>query len=442
MLGYEKEQRSLTREQKQAVGLLSIGTFLEYFDLMLYVHMSIVLNELFFPKSDPHTVAVYSALTFCSTFAFRPIGAIIFGWIGDNIGRKSTIIITTMLMALSCFIIANLAPFSQIGVTAAYLLTICRAIQGISSVGEVVGASLYLTEITEPPIRYPVVCTIAMGSALGGSAALAVSWLFTSYGFNWRLAFWFGLIIGLIGAVARTALRETPDFADAKRRLKKILEEKNSYSEKLFKENKLINEKVNVKTVLALFLIYCAWPACFYFVFVQCGNILKDLFGYTNHEVIQHNFFVALVKFCAIFVFAYASYKVHPLKIIKVRTLIFSLFILYLLYNTIYNNPASTPIQLFIIQSFVIVFGFGDTPALPVFLMYFPIFKRFTCTSLVFAISHALMYVVTSFGLVYLINYFNSWAFGLIAIIIPTGIGYIWGINHFQKLEEEAKNYP
>ena len=50
---------------------------------------------------------------------------------------------------------------------------------------------------------------------------LAISWLFTSYGFNWRLAFWFGLIIGLIGTVARTALRETPDFADAKRRLKK-----------------------------------------------------------------------------------------------------------------------------------------------------------------------------------------------------------------------------
>ena len=156
MRGYEKEQRSLTREQKQAVGLLSIGTFLEYFDLMLYVHMSVVLNELFSPKSDPHTAAIFSALTFCSTFAFRPIGAVIFGWIGNNIGRKSTIII------------ANLAPFSQIGVTAAYLLTICCAIQGISSVGEVVGASLYLTEITEPPIRYPVVCTIAMGSTLGG----------------------------------------------------------------------------------------------------------------------------------------------------------------------------------------------------------------------------------------------------------------------------------
>ena len=55
MLGYEKEQRSLNKEQKQAVGLLSIGTFLEYFDLMLYVHMGVLLNNLFFPEYDPFT---------------------------------------------------------------------------------------------------------------------------------------------------------------------------------------------------------------------------------------------------------------------------------------------------------------------------------------------------------------------------------------------------
>ncbi len=86
---------SLTREQKSAIGLLSIGTFLEYFDLMLYVHMAVLLNELFFPKDDPHTTAIYSATAFCSSFIFRPVGALIFGYIGDNIGRKTTVIITT-----------------------------------------------------------------------------------------------------------------------------------------------------------------------------------------------------------------------------------------------------------------------------------------------------------------------------------------------------------
>jgi len=60
----KEEQRILTREQKQAVGLLSIGTFLEYFDLMLYVHMAVLLNELFFPKYDPHTASLLAAFTF------------------------------------------------------------------------------------------------------------------------------------------------------------------------------------------------------------------------------------------------------------------------------------------------------------------------------------------------------------------------------------------
>ncbi len=60
------EQKSLTREQKEAVGLLSIGTMLEYFDLMLYVHMAVLLNELFFPKTDPFTASLLSAFAFCS----------------------------------------------------------------------------------------------------------------------------------------------------------------------------------------------------------------------------------------------------------------------------------------------------------------------------------------------------------------------------------------
>ncbi len=143
MIGYQQEQRSLTKEQKQAVGLLSVGTFLEYFDLMLYVHMAVFLNELFFPKADPHTTAIYSATASCSTFVFRPIGAVIFGWLGDNMGRKTTVVITTFIMALSCLTMANLPTYAQIGITASWLVTICRIMQGISSVGEAVGAKLY-----------------------------------------------------------------------------------------------------------------------------------------------------------------------------------------------------------------------------------------------------------------------------------------------------------
>ncbi|WPX99148.1 MFS transporter N-terminal domain protein [Candidatus Megaera polyxenophila] len=64
---------------------------------MLYVHMAVLLNELFFPKTDPFTASLLAAFGFCSTYLLRPFGALIFGYIGDNIGRKATVIITTML---------------------------------------------------------------------------------------------------------------------------------------------------------------------------------------------------------------------------------------------------------------------------------------------------------------------------------------------------------
>ena len=221
------EQQKLTREQKEAVGLLSIGTFLEYFDLMLYVHMAVLLNELFFPKTDLFTASLLSAFAFCSVFVLRPFGALIFGYIGDKIGRKATVVITNFLMSISCIIMATLPTYEQIGITAAWLVTICRMLQGLSSMGEIVGAEIYLTEFIKPPKQYPMVMLIAIASMLGGTAALGMAFVATKFEFNWRIAFWVGAGIAVVGGVARTALKETTDFADAKRRLKAILTKTN-----------------------------------------------------------------------------------------------------------------------------------------------------------------------------------------------------------------------
>lgn len=106
-------------------------------DLMLFVHMAVVLNEIFFPKFDPFTNSLLSAFTFCSTFALKPIGALLFGYIGDKVGRKHTVIITTMVMAISCIIMANVPTYAQIGIAASWVITICRALQGMSDVSTV-----------------------------------------------------------------------------------------------------------------------------------------------------------------------------------------------------------------------------------------------------------------------------------------------------------------
>jgi len=294
------EQRTLTREQKEAVGLLSIGTFLEYFDLMLYVHMAVLLNELFFPKTDPFTASLLAAFAFCSTYILRPFGALLFGYIGDNIGRKHTVIITTFMMATSCTVMAVLPTYAQIGITASWLVTICRIIQGMSSMGEIIGAQIYLTETIKRPIQYPIVALLSLLAALGGVAALGIASLVTIYHTNWRYAFWFGALVAVIGTVARTSLRETPDFVNVKTRLKRTLNTINKDISVLSNQEPW-KEKINPVHALNFFLIQCGWPICFYIAFIHCSSILQSSFGYSPEQVIHQNFFLAIIEMVGVF---------------------------------------------------------------------------------------------------------------------------------------------
>ncbi|WP_250311058.1 MFS transporter [Rickettsia endosymbiont of Oedothorax gibbosus] len=370
----QQEQKSLTNEQKEALGLLSMGTFLEYFDLMLYIHMALFLNELFFPQTDPHSTNILSAFTICSVFVFRPVGAILFGWIGDKIGRKATVVITTFMMSCSCLVMFILPTYAQIGITASVLITICRIVQGMSSLGEAVGAQLYLMEITNPPIQHLVVGTITIFINLGAVFALAVAKLVTSYGFNWRYAFLFGAMIALVGTVARTRLRETPEFADATTRLFNTL--KNFGLEKKdIANHKILNEKINIKTILAYLSVESIGAIIFYFVYMHCGTILKTTFDYSSEQIIAHNLFVIIADLLISILYTYLSYKIYPLKILKMKLIIFAsaiMFLPYLLTNI------SSPFYLLLWQFFILLFKTETFPAISIFYKQFPVFKRFT----------------------------------------------------------------
>ena len=425
---------SLNREQKEAVGLLQIGTFLEYFDLMLYVHMAVLLNELFFPKTDPHTASLVAAFAFCSTFVLRPFGAILFGYIGDHIGRKSTVIITTMMMSLSCLVMANMPTYAQIGITASWGVMLCRVVQGLSSMGEIVGAEIYLTELLKPPAQYPAVGLMSCSSAFGTMAALAVAITVFSLHLEWRVAFWFGATIAVVGTIARTRLRETPEFIDMKRRLKRANEESNRLKPKsqhlISRARTLLQEKVNKTSTVAFFVIYCSWPVCFYFCYIHCGGILKHQFDFTAGAIIKQNFFVSIVQCVGYLFFALLSYRIHPLKILKYKAFVLLPVIVVCPFLL---SSMTAAWQMMAIQSFVILFAMTAAPAMPIFIKKFPVFNRFTYTSFIYALTRALMYVVTSFGLVYLTDLFGHK--GLWIILVPCAVGFIWGVRHFEILE-------
>ena len=194
-------------------------------------------------------------------------------------------------------------------------------------------------------------------------------------------------------------------------------------------------DKLPVQTFLSLFLIQCSWPACFYFVYFYCSNILKQSFGYSSEQVIHHNFILSLVQLASIIVLTHLSYYIYPMKIVKFKLIIFSLLTLAC---PILLNITRNPHELLIFQSLFMVLISCSVPAVPIFFRHFPVFKRFTYTGLSYALSRAIVYVITSFGFVYTTKYLGHW--GILVILIPINLGFAFGFNHFETLERKVAN--
>ncbi len=330
---------------------------------------------------------------------------------------------------------ANVPTYAQIGITASWVITICRGLQGMSSIGKSIGAELYTAELIPIPLRYKAVGYIGFAGVVGMVVSLIVAEVVLSLGINWRIIFWLGAIIALIGSAARVALRESPDFSDAKRRLLGILE-KAEKNPDLLNANPAWEERVSRKTSLAYFLVFCGWPFCFYFSYVYCGNILKDQFHCTKEALINHNLIVSIFNLVGLFLFIRLTEKIHPLVILKAKLIIYVPFLCivpWLLLNV------KSELTIFIIQIFGVVFGHSTIPAKAIFLMHFPIFKRFRYASLITAASHVTLYILTSFGLVYAVSFLGE--YGILLISLPVTFSFLWGLLHFEKLERDIGEY-
>jgi MHS family proline/betaine transporter-like MFS transporter len=417
-----KPQYSLNSEQKYAVGVLSVGTFLEYFDLMLYVHMATLLNDIFFPKTDPEIKKLLSAATFCTTYVFRPFGAMFFGWVGDTIGRKYTVYFTTIIMSFSCLAMATMPTYEDIGIKASWGMLTCRTLQGLSSMGEVVGALIYLTEFVKLPARYFAVATIPIFCGLGGFAALGVASFMLKFEAGWRYAFGFGALIAIVGVVARATLRETPDFVDAKRMLTKDAEKKLG----------LLKKRPTKKTSFSLFFMECLSPLCFYFGFVYCGDLLRIKFDYSAMQVIHHNFFIALIDAFGALLKLWLCKYFHPfliLRIILIKTAIVFCFAPF------WIEYATLPFFIGLLQLGVLFMSADVKFASGAIYTNFPVFYRFRSAALLYASSRAFMYIGTSFGMILVVKYMGNYGLSFALMVVMYG-GW-WGLKHFLELEKD-----
>jgi metabolite-proton symporter len=216
------EPHSQRRALVEAVIASTIGTTIEWYDFFLYgTAAALVFPKLFFPTFDPFVGQILSFSTFTGGFIARPVGGVVFGYLGDRVGRKSTLVATLILMGVSTLMVGFLPTYDQIGPAAPILLATLRFIQGIGVGGEWGGAVLLALEYGHRGKRGFYASWPQAGVPLGLLTSTGVMELlqatlsdedFLSWG--WRVPFYLSGILIAVGLLIRMRILETPLFAE------------------------------------------------------------------------------------------------------------------------------------------------------------------------------------------------------------------------------------
>ena len=218
-----------SRRLRNVVLASVLGTTVEWYDFFLYATAaSIVFNDVFYPDTSAFVGTMLAFATFAVGFVMRPVGGMVFGHIGDRIGRKRTLALTMVTMGVATALMGVLPSFAQIGVAAPILLLVLRIVQGFALGGEWAGAVLLAVEHS-PARRRGLFGSIpqvglAVGLALGTLVFAGLQTVFDEDAFiayGWRIAFLISIVLVVIGFVVRLKVEETPEFTEVDRLAKK-----------------------------------------------------------------------------------------------------------------------------------------------------------------------------------------------------------------------------
>ena len=214
-----------TKKQSLAyiISASSVGTLIEWYDFYIFGSLATVLSTKFFPTDNPTAAFLNTLATFAAGFVVRPFGALVFGRLGDLIGRKYTFMVTLMLMGGATFAIGLIPSYATIGAWAPILVLTLRLLQGLALGGEYGGAATYVAEHAPPERRGFFTSWIQTTATLGLVISLAVIMAtraslskeaFDDYG--WRIPFLVSIVMVLVSLLIRKNMEESPMFAQAK----------------------------------------------------------------------------------------------------------------------------------------------------------------------------------------------------------------------------------
>ncbi len=203
-------------------GASVIGTVMEWYDFFIYAAAALVFPVLFFPESEPLTGTLLAFGTYVLGFFVRPVGGIIFGNLGDRVGRKTVLVVTLLLMGVATTLIGVLPTFDRIGLWAAGLLLFLRILQGLGAGAEFGGAVIMAAEYSPEGKRGLYASLPCIGVAIGLLLSSGVFALFSALpedqflAWGWRIPFLLSAVVVAVGLYVRLRVLETPVFSQVK----------------------------------------------------------------------------------------------------------------------------------------------------------------------------------------------------------------------------------
>ena len=255
----------------------SAGTAFEWYDFFIFGSLAPVISHVFFAGLDPTPALIAALALFAAGFAFRPLGALIFGVVGDRLGRKGAFLITVSLMGASTFLIGFLPTYAQAGTLGPTLLIILRILQGIALGGEYGGAAIYVAEHAPNHSRGSATGWIQSSASFGLLAALLVivatrntvgEDAFADWG--WRIPFLVSAVLLAVSVWMRAKLAESPHFA----RLREEGQVTRTPLREAFGQWRSLR-----RVLIAFFGIMCAQGAVWYFAFFYLQVFLEKSLG-------------------------------------------------------------------------------------------------------------------------------------------------------------------
>ncbi|MDP3301304.1 MAG: MFS transporter [Sulfuricurvum sp.] len=304
-----------------------IGNIIEYYDFALIGFLAVMMGHLFFPSSNPFLSLMGSFGAFAAGMIMRPIGAAIFGHIGDRVGRRFALITSLVLMALPTFLIGFLPTYAQIGIMAPILLVLLRMIQGLSVGGEYASSIVYLVEQSSPGRQNLYGSFVSVGAKIGMALGSGLCGVLVWYlgedamgEWGWRIPFILSIFIALAGIYLRR------DLVD-------------DYEPKEDKTIPLVAIFRHHRKAFGQFLIVASIVWMFYYtLFIYLPIWLQGSAGFTKIQAGQINTFSIVIGVIFIPLMAMLADKIGSIRVMKLAALLSAVSIFPLLYAMIHTG--------------------------------------------------------------------------------------------------------